>query len=207
MQQSNPISISGRSRTVRALMHLTAACTILSSAACKGEPEWRGTPVTPERKIQPVAFVDSAGAQVQLLPSQGQASLVFFGYTNCPDVCPTTLSDWVRVKQSMGSDASRVRFTFVTIDPERDTPAVAQRYAAKFDSSFIGLSASPTETAAVQNAFGSTASKVETHGANHEIGHSSQTYLVDERGTVRVEYRYGAGWDVMSADLKTLLRK
>lgn len=189
------------------MVQLAAACVILSSVACKGEPEWRGTPVTPERKIQPVSFTDSAGAAVQLLPAAGQAALVFFGYTNCPDVCPTTLSDWVRVKQSLGSDASRVRFTFVTIDPERDTPAVAQRYAVRFDSSFTGLSASATETAAVQNAFGSTASKVETHGANHEIGHSSQTYLVDEHGTVLVEYRYGAGWDVMSADLKTLLRK
>lgn len=175
-------------------------------AACERTPDWKGTPVTPVRMVAATGFTDSLGATVQLLPPAGNAALVFFGYTNCPDICPTTLADWTRVKRAMGEDAKRVRFVFVTIDPTRDTPAVAQRFAAQFDPTFVGLSASPEQTVAVQNAFGASAAIQDSHSAGgHVTGHSVQTFLVNDRGAILVAYRFGAGWDVMSADLKTLL--
>jgi len=178
------------------------------SVSCNRQPEWRGTPVTPATTLASTNFSDSTGATVPLVPSAGQAALVFFGYTNCPDVCPTTLADWVRVKQAMGADAGRVRFVFISVDPARDTPAVAQQFAAKFDPSFLGLAAPAEQIANVQAAFGANAVVSDPHaGTDHVTAHSAQTFLVDDRGTILVAYRFGAGWDVMSADLKTLLKQ
>lgn len=175
--------------------------------ACSGEPKWRGTPVQPARKISPRAFSDSTGTVVQLIPPAGQAAFVFFGYTNCPDVCPTTLADWVRVKRALGDDGKRVRFVFVTIDPERDSPTIAQQFAAQFDPSFIGLSTRPTATDSLENAFGvASAKETTTSATGYLMGHSSQTFLMDDKGRVRVSYGFGAGWDVMVADAKQLLR-
>lgn len=189
-------------RTARALF----VCGLPFVLACTRQPDWRGTPVTPARTIAPTTFTDSTGTAVQLLPAAGQAALVFFGYTNCPDICPTTLADWARVKQAMGDDAKNVRFVFVSIDPSRDTPAVAQRYAAQFDPAFLGLSASAETTARVQTAFGASSATQTSHAtAEHLLGHSVESFLVDDRGNILVAYRFGAGWDVMSADLKTLL--
>ena len=190
-------------------LRLLVACiaTAYVTTACNREPDWRGTPVTPALAIPPLSFVDSAGVPITFGPPAGEASMVFFGYTNCPDVCPTTLSDWTRVKAALGDNAKRVHFVFVSVDPERDTPAVAQRYATQFDPSFRGLSGNAATTAAVQKAFGvASARHAETSGGGHLVGHPAQTFLVDDQGNVRVSYVFGAGWDVMAADLKQLLR-
>jgi len=133
--------------------------------------------------------------------------MVFFGYTNCPDVCPTTLSDWTRVKTALGDDAERVHFVFVSVDPERDTPAVAQRYAAQFDPTFRGVSGDAATTTAIQKAFGVASAKQPSASAQgYLVGHPAQTFLMDDQGQVRVRYAFGAGWDLMAADLKQLLR-
>jgi protein SCO1/2 len=83
-----------------------------------------------------------------------RAALVFFGYTHCPDVCPTTLHDWVRVKRALGADSARVRFAFVTVDPERDTPAAVARYVAAIDPGFVGLAGTRADVDAVQREWG-----------------------------------------------------
>lgn len=175
--------------------------------ACTKEPKWRGTPVEPVRDVLPITFSDSTGQVVPWLPAKGQATFVFFGYTNCPDVCPTTLADWVRVKRALGDDGKRVRFVFISIDPERDTPAIAQQYAFQFDPTFIGLSGRPSATDSLENSFGVASSKQEsTSAGGYLMGHSSQAFLVDDKHRVRVSYSFGAGWDVMVADAKQLLR-
>lgn len=175
--------------------------------ACGQEPAWKGTPVEPARVIAPTTFTDSAGQDAPVLPSAGGAAFVFFGYTNCPDICPTTMADLVRVKNSLGADAKRVRFVFITIDPDRDTPAIAQRYAAQFDSSFLGLSTTPARTDSIENTFGvASAKEASPSAAGYLMGHSSQTFLMDDKGKLRVSYGFGAGWDKMSADVKQLLR-
>jgi protein SCO1/2 len=179
----------------------------LAIGACRREPEWRGTAVLPAKDIPAFTFLDSTGAPVRVAPATGLATLVFFGYTHCPDVCPTTLSDWVRVKKALGSDTSRTRFLFVTVDPERDSPAIVARYTAQFDSAFVGLSGDSATTAGIQRAFGVASSKEKSSSAEgYLVGHSSQVFLVDDHGQLRVSYDYGAGWDAMSADIKMLLR-
>lgn len=198
---------------VRRLRPATTLAAALAFTSCEHEPQWKGTPIQPARTVAQTTFSDSTGLPVQLLPPEGHAALVFFGYTNCPDVCPTTLADWTRVRSAMKADSSRVRFVFVTIDPARDTPAVAQRFAANFHPAFVGVSASQAEIDALQKTFGATAtitdSKAESaHSSeSHVTGHSVQTFLVDSKGSILVAYRFGAGWDVMSADINTLLSR
>jgi protein SCO1/2 len=93
------------------------------------------------------------GRAFDLEAERGRAVLVFFGYTHCPDICPTTLATWKRVRQRLGADSARVRFVFVSVDPERDTPEVAARYARSFDPSFVGLSGSRAAIDSAQRAF------------------------------------------------------
>ena len=181
---------------------------VVFTVGCSNEPAWRGTVVDPPRVIAPLAFTDSAGNEIPLIPSAGGAAFVFFGYTNCPDVCPTTMADWVRVKNALGVDAKRVRFVFITIDPERDTPAIAERYATQFDATFVGLSTAPARTDSIENLFGVASSKeASASAAGYLMGHSSQTFLMDDDGKLVVSYGFGAGWDVMAADAKELLRQ
>ena len=194
-------------RFVSPILVLASICLVCIATACNREPKWRGTPVAPVLVIPTLSFADSGGAPIIFRPAAREASMVFFGYTNCPDVCPTTLSDWTRVKAALGNDASRVHFVFVSVDPSRDTPAVAQRYVAQFDASFRGLSGDSATTAAVQKAFGVASAKQASASAEgYLVGHPAQTFLMDDRGHVRVSYAFGAGWDAMSADLKQLLR-
>lgn len=219
MNVRNPSYVHGRPRHLsppgRRTSHagISVRCTLtllLVSAlvgACDREPKWRGNAITTVLAVPALSFADSVGAPITFKPAPGEAALVFFGYTNCPDVCPTTLADWVRVKTALGDHAKRVHFLFVSVDPERDTPAIAQRYAAQFDSSFRGLSGSPETTVAVQKAFAVTSAKEpSTSAEGYLVGHPAQTFLVDDQRRVRVSYRFGAGWDVMAADLKQLLR-
>ena len=151
-------------------------------------------------------FTDSAGRSVPIAPEKGGATLVFFGYTNCPDVCSATLNDWVRVKKALGEKAGHVHFVFVTVDPNRDTPAVAQRYVAQFDSAFRGVSADSMQTVRMEKAFGVAASvmaPVASHG--YLMAHSSQSFLLNDRGALIVMFAFASGWDTIAADVRQLL--
>lgn len=184
-----------------------ALLLMLTLAACNREPKWRGSPMTPPLAVPALSFKDSTGASTEFLPTTAKASLVFFGYTNCPDVCPTTLADWSRVKGAIGNLSKQVQFVFVSVDPERDTPAVAQRYATQFDPSFRGLSGDSATNAAIQGAFHVAGTKEASASATgYLVAHPAQAFLVDEKGQVRVSYAFGAGWDVVAADIKELLR-
>ncbi|MDP3135995.1 MAG: SCO family protein, partial [Burkholderiaceae bacterium] len=140
-------------------------------------------------------------------PEAGRPALVFFGYTHCPDVCPVTLADWSRAKAALGEKASRVRWIFVTVDPARDTPALAEAYARQFDASFIGVSGDSATTAAIQDAF--TIASYETPGAteaDYLVTHASQSFLVDDAGRLRAMYSFNSGVEAIVADLAQLLR-
>ena len=112
---------------------------LLLLAACSAAPAFNGVVLDPPEPAPPLRLADSAGTRFDLAAETGKVALVFFGYTHCPDVCPTTLVDWRHVADSLGSQAATVRFVFVSVDPDRDTPAVAQRYAARFSPAFLGL--------------------------------------------------------------------
>jgi protein SCO1/2 len=179
---------------------------VLIATAC-GEPTFKGVAIEPPREIPAFTFVQSTGDTVRFAPEAGRPTLVFFGYTHCPDVCPVTLADWSRAKAALGEKASRVRWIFVTVDPARDTPAVAEAYARRFDASFIGVSGDSATTSAIQEAF--TIASYETPGAtdaDYLVTHASQSFLIDDAGQLRAMYSFNSGVEAIVADLAQLLR-
>ena len=181
-----------------------AAVTLL--LACNSSTAVRGVAVDPPRAVAAFDFTSADGRTVPLAPPADGPLVVFFGYTHCPDVCPTTLADWKRAKAKLGTDGDRVRFMFVSVDPARDTPAVADRYAKQFDRAFIGVSADDAMLARVMAAYGATAAREGgPDSTNYTMAHSGQSFLVDAAGRLVAMYPLGMGWDVLAADLKSQL--
>ncbi len=164
--------------------------------------------IDPPRDMPAFSFVDADSSPVVVGPERGRPLVLFFGYTNCPDVCPTTMAEWARVKSKLGADAARVRFVFVTVDPDRDTPAVARRYARQFDSTFVGVSGDPTTTAAIMQAYGVAAGREDVgSAAGYLVSHSSQVFLVNGAGQLVALYPFGTRWEALAADLALVLEQ
>ncbi|MBL0940060.1 MAG: SCO family protein [Gemmatimonadaceae bacterium] len=183
-----------------------AALTFAILAACNREPKFEGVAIDPPRPMPNFEFVRSDSTRVALAPEAGRPLVLFFGYTHCPDVCPTTLADWTRVKSKLGAKAERVRFVFVTVDPDRDTPDVAQRYARQYDSTFVGVSGDGPTTAAITSAYGVASAKEDQQtAAGYLVSHSSQVFLVNDAGALVALYPFGTRWESLAADLEQLL--
>ncbi|HYW33203.1 MAG TPA: SCO family protein [Gemmatimonas sp.] len=200
---ADPRSLFTRRARLLALRAM-ASCGLLLSG-CDSGP-LRGVALDPPKAIPMFAFTRANGAMFETKPAGDGLMVFFFGYTNCPDVCPTTLADWKRVKARLGGDTSRVQFVFVTVDPERDTPDVAQKYAEGFDRSFIGVSGDSATTARIQQAFGVASIRdATTADAEYLVSHSSQSFLVNGEGRLVSMYSFGSGWDALLDDIKRLL--
>jgi len=132
---------------------------------------------------------------------------VFFGYTHCPDVCPTTLSELASAVKKLGSDGGKVQVLFITVDPERDTPDVLKQYVTAFNPSFLGLRGTPEQTAEVAKAYKVIIQK--NSGAdpnNYTVDHSSGTYVYDTSGRLRLYMSYGQSADLFAHDMALLLK-
>lgn len=180
----------------------------LPGAACSDRQTFEGVAVDPPRPMASFDFVRADSVPFRTAPEPGRPMVLFFGYTHCPDVCPTTLADWKRAKAQLGEQAARVRWVFVSVDPDRDTPAVAQRYASQYDGDFVGLSGDPMTTAGIMQTFGIAAVKEDTPTASgYLVSHSSQSFLVDDTGQLVALYPFGTRWEALAADLSRLLRR
>jgi protein SCO1/2 len=176
-------------------------------AACASSPSFRGTVLDPPKPIQDFALTDQNGGTFRLGDQQGNVVLLFFGYTFCPDVCPTTLGTWKRVHETLGADAQDVRFVFVTVDPERDTPERLKQHLEAFGSDFIGLTGSPEELQPVYQAFGVYFEKdAETESAaGYLVNHTASTFVIDPEGRWRLKFSFGASDEDIVHDIKQLL--
>lgn len=187
----------------RIVRGLGAASLLLVLSSCRDEYRFYGIPLNPMVTAPVDVLVRGDGSTFSIGAQRGRASLVFFGYTNCPDICPTTLADWKQVKAALGGAASKVNFIFVTIDPATDTPEIVGQYIARFDSSFVGLSGSPAQIDAVSKAFGVSAFADGTMDSGHTaMAHPSRVYLVDTEGRIRFVYPPGLKADEIAADVK-----
>ncbi len=165
--------------------------------------------VRPPRTVPPITLQDSTGRPTRLTDADGPGvALVFLGYTNCPDVCPTTLTHWRRVKQALGGDAQRVRFVFVTIDPEHDSPTTVRQFVRQFDPNIVGLVGTKAATDSVRDAFaipsfdnGPMTADAHAGGLVHQIG----LYFVDPVGRLRVVLRADEETEAVVNDLRALL--
>ena len=134
--------------------------------------------------------------------------MVFFGFTQCPDVCPTSMQELAEVKRTLGADGERLQGIFVTVDPERDTAEVLKAYMENFDPTFLALRGNAQELAAVAKDFKIYYKKVEGKTpTSYTMDHSAGSYVYDTAGRLRVYHRYGSGAAALAADVTTLLKE
>ncbi len=151
-------------------------------------------------------LTDQTGKPRSLSDFKGKVVALFFGYTHCPDVCPTTMTDLKQSMKQLGARADEFQVLFVTLDPERDTQSVLAEYMPAFDPSFIGLYGTQAQTAKVLKDFKIFSAKVENNGSSgYTIDHSAGVYLFDKTGKARLYVDYGTKPDLIASDIEKLL--
>lgn len=192
---------------LRSFFALCAAVLALSACGEKAEPAtFQNTDVTGLAYGKDFSLHDHNGKVRTLADFKGKAVVVFFGFTQCPDVCPTTMMEMSNVMQALGPDADRVQVLFITVDPERDTAALLSQYVPAFDKRFLGLRGDLAETDKVAKEFKVFYQKVpgKTPGS-YTIDHTAGSYVFDPQGRIRLFIRHGQGVDSIVHDLKILL--
>ena len=187
---------------------LLAGATVLFSACSEKKVEFRGIDVTGAEYARDLPLTDHNGQQRSLKDFAGKVVVVFFGFTQCPDVCPTSMQELAEVKRSLGADGDRLQGIFVTVDPERDTAEVLKAYMGNFDPSFLALRGSPEQLAAVAKDFKIYYKKVEGKtDTSYTMDHSAGSYVYDPAGRLRVYHRYGSVAQASAADVATMLKE
>lgn len=177
-------------------------------AGCSKEDKlsFQGVDVTGAEYARDFSLPDVHGQQRSLKDFAGKVVVVFFGFTQCPDVCPTSLQELAEAKQLLGADGDRLQGIFVSLDPERDTPQVLKAYMENFDASFVALRGTPEQTAAIAKDFKVFYKKVEGKTAqSYTLDHSAGSYVYDPQGRLRVYERYASGAQLLAADVRALL--
>ena len=178
----------------------------LGLAGCDGAPKFKSTDITGVDYGKNLELPDASGRLRRLDDFRGKAVVVFFGFTHCPDICPTTLADIASALKELGNDAERVQVVFITVDPERDTPAELDRYVKAFDARFIALRGDPAITQRVAKDFKIFYEK-RKQGDTYTVDHSSQSYVIDPQGRLRLLVRPDRLAKDLPADLRTLLHE
>jgi len=196
--------VSGLSRALA--VTIAVALSALLVGGCGNGQRFQGSDVTGSTFGRDFHLTDHNGKPRTLADFRGKVVAVFFGYTQCPDACPTTLSELAAVMQKLGPDASRVQVLFVTVDPERDTPELLSRYVPAFDPTFLGLYGDAAATAETAKEFKVIYQKEPgpTPGS-YSMDHSTGTFLFDPQGRLRVYEAYTQGPDAFAHDIRALL--
>ncbi len=185
------------------------AAALLAACDRRGAPaaaQFKGIDITGADYARELSLADAQGKARTLADFKGKVTVVFFGFTQCPDVCPTTLLELANVKKSLGADGARVQGVFVTIDPERDTPELLKAYVGNFGADFVALRGDAEQTKAAAKHFKVYYAKVpgKTEGS-YSMDHTAGSYIFDAQGRVRLFTRYGTGAEALAHDLKLLL--
>ena len=153
-------------------------------------------------------LTDHNGQVRHLKDFAGKVVVIFFGYTQCPDVCPTSMAELASIRQALGKDGDRLQGLFVTVDPQRDTPEVLKAYTTNFDPSFLALYTTPEKLAALAKDFKAYYKKVEGKTpTSYTMDHSAGSYVFDTKGQLRLFTRYGSGAAPLTADVQALLKE
>lgn len=190
--------------TTLALASALLGCDQFGSSSAG--PQFKGVDITGAEYARTLSLPDQNGKPRTLDDFKGKVTVVFFGYTQCPDVCPTTMAELAQVKKALGKDGERVQGVFVTVDPERDTPDALKAYMASFDPSFVALRGTLEETKATAKEFKVFYAKVPGKAeGSYTMDHTAGSYVLDPKGKVRLFVRYGAPAEALTDDLKSLL--
>lgn len=191
-----------------------AAAVAVALASLTGCDNPRGTPGRSFKSVdisgadyaRALNLPDVDGRVRQLAEFKGKVLVVFFGFTQCPDVCPTTLAELAAVKQGLGPDGADVVGVFVSVDPARDTPEVLKAYVANFGADFVALRGTEEQTRALTKSFKAHYAQVPGKTpTSYTVDHTAGSYVFDRQGRVRLFTRYGTGADALAHDLKLLL--
>ena len=187
---------------------LLAVAIGMTSACSDQKPQFAAIDITGADYAKDFALTDHNGQPRSLKDFAGKVVVLFFGYTQCPDVCPTSMTDLAEVKKLLGADGDKVQGLFVTIDPERDTPEVLKAYMANFDPTFLALYTTPDKLALIAKDYKIYYKKVEGKTpTSYTMDHSAGSYIYDTQGRLRLYTRYGSGAAAMASDIKLLLQK
>lgn len=197
---------------LRALLAAGASTAAVSLAGLplvgcsEAKPNFNGVDLTGADYARDFKLADAEGKTRTLADFKGKVVVMFFGYAQCPDVCPTTMTEMAQVKKDLGKDGDRLQVLFVTVDPERDTPEVMKAYMGAFDPSFVALIPTPEELPALAKDYKVYYKKVEGKTpTSYSMDHSAASYVYDPQGRLRLYERYGIETPALVADLRALL--
>ncbi|HEY8048527.1 MAG TPA: SCO family protein [Ramlibacter sp.] len=183
-----------------------AAAPLLVAACSESKPKFNAIDLTGADYAKDFHLPDTDGRMRSLADFKGKVVALFFGYTQCPDVCPTTMTELAQARQKLGADGDKLQVLFITVDPERDTPKVLKAYMGNFDPSFIGLVPTAAQLEQVAKDFKVYYKKVDgPTPTSYTMDHSAATYIYDPEGRLRLYARYGNGPQVLVSDIEKLL--
>ena len=191
---------------------LAVLAALLAACGSDKPPEPTATPLpgtvlNPPRPLEDFTLTDHTGAPFSLSDLRGRPALVFFGFTNCPDICPTTLGEFKRVKSLLGRDADEVAFVFVSVDPQRDTPERLAEYVGAFDPAFIGLTGDDAALRPIAQEFGVYYQAVPLEGSEtaYTVDHTASSFALDREGRLAIVFSYGTLPDAIVQRIRALL--
>ncbi|MET0535804.1 MAG: SCO family protein [Steroidobacter sp.] len=180
------------------------ALLIGAAALAADQPALKAGVFEPPAEAPAISLQASMGGEAALRNYRGKVVLLGFGFTTCPEVCPTTLGVLAQARKRLGAQADQVQVLYVTVDPERDNPERMKAYLRGFDPAFVGLTGAPDQLAAVRAKYGVTAER-KTVGNSYSVAHSSSVYLIDRKGLLRAMMPYGRTPDDYVHDVRVLL--
>ena len=191
--------------TVGAIL-IGVAAILIGKQVYESRLPFQGSLIEPSPPAIDFSLERANGNTYHLAERKGQVVLIFFGYANCPDVCPSTLADFKTIHRELEDDAEKVDFVFITIDPERDTQENIERYVSAFNSDFIGLSGGLEQLKAIWDGYWVFREKQETETeAGYLMAHTSRVYAIDKFGKLRLTYPFGVSAASMQSDVERLL--
>ena len=196
-------------RALKLMVGAAAVLGLLGLAGCTQAPAtFNAVDMTGADYAKNFSLADADGQVRKLEDFKGKVVVLFFGYAQCPDVCPTTMTEMAQVKELLGKDGDKLQVLFVTVDPARDTPTVMKAYMAAFDPGFIALIPTPDQLIAMSKDFKAYFKKVDgSTPTSYSMDHSAAQYIYDPQGRLRLYARYGTGVAPMVADIQALLKQ
>jgi protein SCO1/2 len=188
-------------RAARTLLPLLFLASAVSAA---GDSSLRAGVFSPPRAAPDFSLRGSDGAELRLSRYRGKVVILAFGFTACPDVCPTTLATLAGTRKKLGAQANQLQVVYITVDPETDNPERMREYLASFDPTFVGGTGTTEQLAAVRQEYGIATTR-RVVGQSHTFSHSSYTYLIDRNGSLRALMPYGQSSDDYVHDVRILL--
>jgi protein SCO1/2 len=192
---------------MRAVMGFVMLMSVLPAAA--QQAALKSGVFEPPRAAPEFALPASTGAEFKLSDQRGKVVVLGFGFSHCPDVCPVTLAVLAQVRKQLGELADRMQVVYVTVDPERDTPARLHEYLTLFDKSFIGVTGAPEQLKSLREVYGILAARAENKNApdGYLVHHSTYVYLIDRSGLLRALVPFGKSAADIAHDVKILLQE